>query len=107
MATSEPIVVTAVFTPAEGQRDELVRRLGPAIAEVHEEEGCQLYAIHDAPDGTIVMIEKWDSAELLDAHGAADPVKRLGAAIADVIASPVVVTRLKPIPAGTEHQGAL
>jgi quinol monooxygenase YgiN len=26
---------------------------------VHAEEGCLLYAIHAASDGTVVMIEKW------------------------------------------------
>ena len=107
MPATEPIVVTAVFTPLEGKRDELVRRLEPAIAEVHEEEGCILYAIHDAPDGTIVMIEKWTSEELLDTHSQGPAVERLSASIADVIARPVVVTRLRPIPAGTAAQGAL
>jgi quinol monooxygenase YgiN len=107
MEATEPVIVTAIFTPAEGKRDELVRRLQPAIAEVHQEDGCRLYAIHDSPDGTIVMIEKWDSAELLDAHAAGAAVERLDASIADVIAAPVVVTRLRPIPAGTAEQGAL
>jgi quinol monooxygenase YgiN len=107
MSTPAPVIVTAVFVPAPGKRDELVRRLEPAIAEVHQEDGCTLYAIHDAPDGTIVMIEKWTSAELLDAHSDGEPVKRLQASIADVIAGPVEVTRLSPIPAGTATQGTL
>ncbi|MFC0678500.1 putative quinol monooxygenase [Lysobacter korlensis] len=107
MPAAEPVVVTAVFTPVEGMRDELVRRLEPAIAEVHQEDGCILYAIHDAPDGTIVMIERWASEDLLDAHSQGQAVGRLSAAIADVIASPVVVTRLRPIPAGTPEQGVL
>jgi quinol monooxygenase YgiN len=107
MPASEPVIVTAVFVPAPGQRDELVRRLEPAIQEVHEEEGCLLYAIHDAPDGSVVMIEKWASGELLDAHSVGEPVQRLRLAIADVIAAPVQVTKLEPIPAGTAEQGAL
>ena len=107
MPASEPVIVTAVFVPAQGQRDELVRRLEPAIREVHEEDGCLLYAIHDAPDGSIVMIEKWASDELLDAHSVGEPVQRLRLAIADVIAAPVQVTKLRPIPAGTPEQGAL
>ena len=104
---SDPVIVTAVFTPAPGQRDELVRRLEPAIREVHGEDGCLLYAIHDAPDGRIVMIEKWASEELLDAHSVGEPVQRLRRAIADVVAAPTQVTRLRPIPAGTPEQGAL
>ncbi|TAP43145.1 putative quinol monooxygenase [Arthrobacter sp. S39] len=101
------IVVTAAFTPREGTFDQVVAALSPAIAEVHEEPGCQLYAIHEAPNGQILMIEKWESAELLDAHGDGDPVKRLNASLEGLLAEPVEVTRLAPIPAGTAHQGAL
>lgn len=74
---------------------------------MHEEEGCELYAIHDSPDGTIVMLEKWTSAAALDAHAAGQPVVRLNAAIEGLVAAPPVVTRLAPIPAGTPTQGAL
>lgn len=104
---TDPVVVTAVFTPAEGARDALVAALSRAIAEVHEEEGCELYAIHDSPDGTIVMLEKWTTTASLDAHGAGEPVARLNAAIEGLVAAPPVVTRLVPIPAGTAEQGAL
>ena len=66
---STPVVVTAYFYPAPGQHDQVVEALRPAIAAVHEESGCELYAIHDAPNGSIVMIEKWTSVGELDDHG--------------------------------------
>ena len=102
-----PVVVTAIFTPAEGAKDQLVDALRTAMPGVHEEQGCELYAIHDAEDGTITMIEKWDSAELLDAHAAGEPVARLNAAVAPFLAKPVAVTRMTPIAAGTDEQGLL
>ena len=101
------VVVTAIFTPKEGAFDDVVAALLPAIAEVHEEPGCILYAIHEAPNGQIVMIEKWESTELLDAHGAGDAVKRLNASLEGLLEVPVEVTRLTAIPAGTSAQGAL
>jgi quinol monooxygenase YgiN len=101
------VVVTAVFTPNEGASSQVAAALSPAIAEVHEEPGCELYAIHEAPNGQIIMIEKWESAELLDAHGAGEPVKRLNASLEGLLRGPVEVTRLSPIPAGTAHQGML
>ncbi|MDQ1583417.1 MAG: hypothetical protein QOF36_1471 [Microbacteriaceae bacterium] len=104
---ADPIVVTAYFFPAEGRHDQVVEALKPAIAAVHEEPGCILYAIHDAPDGSIVMIEKWESAELLDAHGEGSAVADLNRSLEGLLAQPVVVTRLVPIPAGNEIQGAL
>lgn len=102
-----PVVVTAAFTPKEGSFDQVVAALHPAIAEVHEEPGCLLYAIHESPDGRILMIEKWESAELLDAHGAGEPVKRLNASLAGLLECPVEVMRHEPIPAGTPGQGTL
>ncbi|KQR01154.1 antibiotic biosynthesis monooxygenase [Arthrobacter sp. Leaf141] len=101
------IVVTAAFTPNEGFYQQVVDALAPAIAEVHQEPGCLLYAIHESPNGQILMIEKWTSAALLDAHGAGEPVQRLNAALEGLLAKPVEVTRLVPIPVGTAAQGAL
>ncbi|TFB96693.1 MULTISPECIES: putative quinol monooxygenase [unclassified Cryobacterium] len=103
----EPVVVTAYFTPAAGQHAALTHALSVAIAEVHTEPGCELYAIHDAPDGRIVMIEKWSSAELLDDHGTSPATARLVASVEGLLSAPTEVTRLVPIPAGTLSQGAL
>ena len=74
---------------------------------MHGERGCELYAIHDAEDGTITMIEKWSSVEALDAHGEGDEVAILREDIADLIEKPATVTRMTPIAAGTEAQGQL
>lgn len=104
---SNPVVVTAVFVPQEGQYEAVRTALEPAIAAVHREPGCVLYAIHSAPDGSIVMLEKWESAELLDEHGAGEAVAALNASLEGTLAKPVEVTRLVPIPAGTPAQGAL
>lgn len=101
------VVVTAVFVPAEGKRAELVAALREAIPAVHAEPGCVLYAIHDAEDDTITMLEKWSSAAELDAHSVGVPVARLNQLIEGLIASPVVVTRMTAIPAGTDEQGLL
>ena len=101
------IVVTAAFSPKEGAFDQVVAALSPAISEVHQEPGCLLYAIHEAPNNQIFMIEKWESAELLDAHGQGEPVKRLNASLEGLLEKPVVVTRMTSIPAGTAQQGAL
>ncbi|WP_230672272.1 putative quinol monooxygenase [Rathayibacter sp. Leaf248] len=102
-----PVVVHVVFTPAEGARERMIDALRAGIAEVHGEPGCELYSIHDAPDGTVVMIEKWTSAAELDAHGAGEPVARLNASLEGLLQEPPRIVRLAPIPAGTPEQGAL
>jgi len=101
------VVVTAVFYPKAGKKQELAEAMQRGIAAVHEEKGCELYAIHDAEDGTITMLEKWTTVEDLDVHGAGDPVKILNEDIADLIEKPTLVTRMTAIPAGTEAQGLL
>lgn len=105
--TAETVVVTAYFYPRPGTRDQVLAALEPAIAAVHDEDGCELYAIHDAPDGSIVMLEKWTSADLLDAHGRGDAVARLNVALDGLLERPVAVTRLVPIPVGQPDKGAL
>lgn len=102
-----PVIVTAYFRPAPGQHDRVVEALRPAIAAVHAEPGCELYAIHDAPDGTIVMIEKWTTAADLDEHGSGEAVRTLRANLEGLLDAPVEVTRLSPIAAGTPQQGQL
>ncbi len=102
-----PVIVTAVFTPKAGAFNHVRDALSPAIAEVHKGPGCLLYAIHESANGQILMIEKWDSAELLDAHGDGDPVKRLNASLDGLLEKPVEVKRHMLIPAGTSLQGTL
>jgi quinol monooxygenase YgiN len=104
---SQPVIVTAVFRPRAESYDVVLDALRPAIAAVHEEPGCELYAIHEAADGSLVMIEKWESGELLDAHGSSPAVARLGSAIREHLTAPVEVTRMTAVPMGTPAQGAL
>ncbi len=101
-----PVIVTAYFEPATGQRDALVKVLHEFIPRVHAEQGCELYAIHDAPDGSIVMIEKWTTAEDLDAHTEGDVVAELRPALEGLLAEAVRVVRLDPLPVG-DGRGAL
>nr|WP_294695701.1 putative quinol monooxygenase [uncultured Friedmanniella sp.] len=106
-SASETVVVVAVFTAAPGKLDDLRSALVEAIPAVHAEAGCELYAIHDAPDDQIYMLEKWSSAELLDAHGQGPAVARLQQLTAGLTAGDVKVLRMTPIPAGSAEQGLL
>lgn len=101
------VVVTAVFHPLPGRKADLVTAMRAGIEAVHGEEGCELYAIHDAEDGTVTMIEKWASAEALDAHSRGAGVGVLNGDVAALIAEPTTVTRMTPLPMGTESQGRL
>jgi quinol monooxygenase YgiN len=105
--SSDPVIVTAYFSPLPGKREELLAALNTAITGVHQEPGCLLYAIQEAPDGTLVMIEKWESVELLDLHGSSAAVAGARPVFAATLSKPVEVTRLTPIPIGDPAKGAL
>jgi quinol monooxygenase YgiN len=104
---SHAVVVTAVFTPVAGRREDLRAAIEGALPDVHAEDGCLLYALHDAADGTLVLIEKWESQELLDAHSTGEPVKRLRAAIDGLVDGPAAVVTMVPLPAGDPVKGRL
>lgn len=104
---SSPVIVTVTFIPAHGERDRLLEALQRGIAEVHTEQGCELYALHEAPDGSFFLIEKWSTVEALNTHAAGEIVARLDASLEGLLAEPAEVTRLAPLAAGTPSQGEL
>lgn len=61
------VVVVATIVPLAEHRDEVIAIFKETIEQVHDEDGCELYALHEAPD-RLVMIEKWASREALRAH---------------------------------------
>lgn len=101
------VVVTALFRPVPGREDDLVEALRRTIPGVHAETGCLLYAIHDAADGTITMIEKWASVADLDTHGSSPATASLQAAVGGLVSEPPLVTRMTPIPVGEPALGEL
>lgn len=104
---SQAVVVTAVFRPLPGRREDARAAFEGALPGVHAEEGCLLYALHDAADGTLVLLEKWESQELLDAHSVGEPVKRLRAAVDGLVEGPAAVVTMTPLPAGDPAKGRL
>jgi len=104
---SQAVVVTAVFRPLPGRRADARAAIEGALPGVHEEDGCLLYALHDAADGTLVLLEKWESQEQLDAHAVGEPVKRLRAAIEGLVDGPAAVVTMTPLPAGDPVKGRL
>ncbi|WSQ15361.1 hypothetical protein OG604_03075 [Streptomyces sp. NBC_01231] len=66
-----------------------------------------MYALHDASDGTLVLIEKWASQELLDAHASGEPVARLNRAIVGLLQGPPTVVTMTPLPTGDVSKGRL
>lgn len=95
------VVVVATLQPKTGERQFLIDAFATVAPRVHaEDEGCLLYALHDAggPDGPLVIIEKWASAESLAEHGKSPAMLELGRAFAGRLAAAPVVVRATPVP---------
>jgi quinol monooxygenase YgiN len=100
------VVVVAVITPLPEHVDAVREAILAAVPQVHEEPGCELYALHEA-DGEFVMVERWASADALRVHGKAEALTALGGRLAGKVAGAPVVKRLAPVPAGDAEKGAV
>jgi quinol monooxygenase YgiN len=101
------IAVVATIYPVHERRADVVAAFEAAVARVHaEDEGCELYALHEGKN-RLVMIEKWTSSEALAAHAHGPALVELNARIDGLLAGPTDVQVLEPRPAGTDAQGVL
>jgi quinol monooxygenase YgiN len=102
------IIVVATAVPAPEHRDEVIAAFEAAEETVHaSEDGCLLYALHEAPDGRLVMIEKYASDEAVAAHRSGAGLAALIKALDGKLAAPMDVQILAPHPAGSPVKGAL
>ncbi|HEX4731605.1 MAG TPA: putative quinol monooxygenase [Solirubrobacterales bacterium] len=102
------VVVVAEIGIAEGKRDEALASLEVLCAETHaKDEGCLLYALQldPADESHVFMVEKWESAEALQKHGATDHIKTLGRS--GTLAGAPTVTVLQQANFGDASKGTL
>lgn len=100
------VVVHAVLRPREGEKEAVTAVLSEIIPQVHREDGCLLYALHEAEDGSLVFVEKWETAEDLAAHGAGPVIAELNARIGELLVEPATVTVLKAVSFG-DYRGTV
>lgn len=102
------VIIVATAYPAPEYREEVIAAYEEAIGKVHaEEDGCELYALHEGPDGRLVMIEKYASDEAAAAHRAGAGLASLREAMGGKLSAPLDVQVLTPHPAGAPVKGAL
>jgi len=102
------VVVIAELSLVEGREEEALAALETLCRETHaKDDGCQLYACHRVKGSptAVVFIEKWDSAEALQKHAAADHLKEFRAL--DCIAPDPKLTFIEPVGFGGAEKGAL
>ena len=100
------VVVVATITPVPEHRDEVIAAFTATIPQVHAEDGCELYALHQAAD-RLVMIEKWASADALATHRQGAALAALHPQLKGKTAGPTEVIVLHAVPAGDPAKGEL
>ena len=102
------VIIVATAYPAPEYREEVIAAFEEVIGKVHaEEDGCELYALHEGRDGRLVMIEKYASDEAVAAHRAGTGLAALREALGGKLSAPMDVQVLTPHPAGAPVKGAL
>ena len=89
-----PCIVIATFTPKPEHYDEVKRVLLEVSPEVHLEEGCELYALHEEVGGTLVFVEKWTTRELWQVHSGKDTVARIKSGVQGLLAQDIDVREM-------------
>jgi quinol monooxygenase YgiN len=102
------IIIVATAVPLPEHRDEVIAAFEKAQEAVHAaEDGCLLYALHEAPNGDLVMIEKYTDQDAVKAHTSSPDLAALVADLKGKLAGPMDVKFLTPRPAGSPDKGAL
>ena len=101
------VVVVATITPQSEHAEAVREAVLAAVPEVHAEEGCERYALHEARDGSLVMIEQWVSPEALAAQGKGEPFTELSRQLEGKLAGAPELQVLRPVPSGDDGKGTL
>ena len=75
---AEPFNVVAIIHPLPGKRDEIIEAFRVVSPLVHQEKGCELYALQSTQEGEgLIVIERWSTADDLQAHATGAAMDKL------------------------------
>lgn len=100
------VVVVATVRPVPGRLRQVAAAYEAVVGDVHEEAGCELYALHEGED-YLLLLEKWTTAEALKDHAGSRTMKALRERIRNDVLGPTEVQTLTALPAGQLELGEL
>jgi quinol monooxygenase YgiN len=105
MADSTKIVVARVF-PKPARLQQVIDVYAGIVPLVHQEPGCELFALHT--DGeTVFVVEKWAAAADLQGHAAGPAYAQIRAGIGDLVDRVPDVWVLDPVPFDGAAKGTI
>lgn len=100
---SEPNVLVVRAVPKPGQTEAVLEVLKALVPIVHDEEGCERYALHVHENGDIYFIERWTSAEDAQRHGTSSSIlPALAEQATPLLTGMPEIISLTPVPVGGE-----
>ncbi|GFG49603.1 antibiotic biosynthesis monooxygenase [Mycolicibacterium agri] len=99
MASQGPIVVVATMKAKPESVDTVRDACTKAVEAVHNEPGCELYALHES-DGTFVFVEQWADADALKTHSSAPAIATLFGTVGELLDGAPDIKTLQPVVAG-------
>jgi quinol monooxygenase YgiN len=105
MADSTKIVVARVY-PKPGRLHEVIDIYAGIVPLVHQEPGCELFALHT--DGeTVLVVEKWAAPADLQGHADGATYAQIRAGISDLVDHPADVWVLDQLLFGGAAKGTI
>ena len=105
---AEPFNVVAIIHPLPGKRDEIIEAFRVVSPLVHQEEGCELYALQSTQVGEgLIVIERWSTADDLQAHATGAAMDKLNELSAHLRATASDVILVDQVPLGDPSKGVI
>ncbi|WP_199253474.1 putative quinol monooxygenase [Mycolicibacterium mengxianglii] len=101
-----PVVVVATLPIKPGSADAVREACTRAIAAVHNEPGCDLYALHEG-ENVFVFVEQWADDDALKTHSAAPAVTAMFGEIGEHLDGAPDIRIVQAVPAGDPAKGSL
>ncbi|WP_197381012.1 putative quinol monooxygenase [Mycolicibacterium mengxianglii] len=101
-----PVVVVATLPIKPGSADAVREACTRAIAAVHNEPGCDLYALHEG-ENVFVFVEQWADDDALKTHSAAPAVTAMFGEIGEHLDGAPDIRIVQAVPVGDPAKGSL
>ncbi|MET8957005.1 putative quinol monooxygenase [Streptomyces sp. NPDC004393] len=99
-------VVIARLIPAPGQTQNVLDVYRDLAPLVHQEPGCELFALHS--DGeNVILVERWLTPDDFQAHLASSNLQRIRDALKPLLAAPTEIWPVESVPLGDPSKGVI
>jgi quinol monooxygenase YgiN len=99
-------VLVATIVPKPGKLEDVEAALKEILPLVHEEPGCEIYALHRGDD-RLVMIEKWSDSTALKEHSKGPNLAKLGERLVGLVDGRRDIVTVEAVPTGDPAKGAI